>query len=112
MFFDIGEVLPRLHVYERLFPGHERLVQALSVIYCDLIHFCSDAKHALRRVKPSSLTRPWKKFDRQFGDQIEKFRKHQKLVEKEVTTSHMIESAESRSVLLADRMQVRYPLTR
>ena len=108
MFIDIGEVLPRLHVYEKLFPRHERLVQALSVIYCDLVQFCSDAKYALRRVKRTSLNRTWKTFDREFGDQIEKFRKHQKLVEKEVTTSHMIESAESRSVVLASQMQVRY----
>ena len=107
MFIDIGEVLPRLHVYERLFPRHERLVQALSVIYCDLVRFCSDAKHALRRVKRSSLSLTWKTFDRQFGDQIEKFQKHQKLVEKEVNTSHMIESADSRSVVLANQMQVR-----
>ena len=112
MFIDIGELLPRLHVYERLFPKHERLVQALSVIYCDLIQFCSDAKHALRRVKRSSLSLTWKTFDRQFGDQKNKFRKHQKLVEKEVTTSHMIESGDSRSVVFANQMQVRSPLAR
>lgn len=108
MFVEIGELLPRLHVYEKLFPTHERLVQALIVIYCDLIHFCSNAKHALRRVKRSSFNRAWKTFDREFGGQIEKFRKHQKFVEKEVTTSHMIESADSRAVVLANQTQVRY----
>ncbi|MDI1487058.1 MAG: hypothetical protein OHK93_006321 [Ramalina farinacea] len=106
MFVEIGELLPRLHVYEKLFPTHERLVQALIVIYCDLIHFCSNAKHALRRVKRSSFNRAWKTFDREFGGQIEKFRKHQKFVEKEVTTSHMIESADSRAVVLANQTQV------
>lgn len=38
----------------------------------------------------------WKSFDRDFGDVLEKFRRHADKVEMEVQLSHMIESAVER----------------
>jgi len=51
MFTRIGDVLPRFRLYERLFPSHERLVQALSVVYLDILTFCNDAKTVFRKAK-------------------------------------------------------------
>lgn len=54
MFERIGDVLPRFRAYERLFPNNERLVQSLSVVYLDILKFCSDVKTVFRRGKRSS----------------------------------------------------------
>jgi hypothetical protein len=51
MFTRIGDVLPRFQLYEALFPSHERLVQALSVVYLDILIFCIDAKAVFRKAK-------------------------------------------------------------
>ena len=48
MFARIGDVLPRFRTYERLFSNHERLVEALSVAYLDIIMFCTNAKAVFR----------------------------------------------------------------
>ena len=48
----------------------------------------------------------WKPFERQFEQQIADFRIHLKNVEKEVDICHMIEAAESRAVVLANRKQI------
>ena len=106
MFIRIGEVLPQLHVYEALFPQHERLLLALSAIYCDLIVFCYEAKKVLRKPKRSMFSTAWRSFERQFGELIQRFTKHQSQVEREVQTSHMIESAESRSLVRCDQVQL------
>ena len=53
MFARIGDVLPRFRTYERLFSNHERLIQALSVAYLDVITFCTDAKAVFRHGKSS-----------------------------------------------------------
>lgn len=105
MFVQIGNVLPRLHIYETLFPHHERLLQTLSTIYCDLLQFCYDAKKVLRKPKRSLFTTSWKGFESQFGQVISQFEEHQRLVEKEVKTSHLIESADSRSLARSDQLQ-------
>jgi len=44
MFERIGDMLPRFHVYRRLFSTHEHVRHALSVVYLDIITFCCDAK--------------------------------------------------------------------
>ena len=56
MFTRIGDVLPRFWLYETLFPSHERLVQALSVVYLDILTFCNDAKSVFRKAKSSAST--------------------------------------------------------
>ena len=48
----------------------------------------------------------WKPFDQQFGQQLSKFRQHQKNVEKEAGLAHMIESADARALVLADQKQL------
>jgi hypothetical protein len=48
MFTKVGDALPRFRTYEMLFPTHERLVQALSVVYVDIVTFCIEAKKVFR----------------------------------------------------------------
>ena len=50
----IGDILPRFRAYERLFPNNERLVQSLSMVYVDILGFCSDIKAVFRRGKRSA----------------------------------------------------------
>lgn len=134
MFERIGDILPRFRAYERLFPDNERLLHTLSVIYVDILRFCHDTKAVFRRSKhPSgtiyfkphrivtrlltalltpvvnlriSLKMTWKPFDRQFGEHLRKFREHRKSVEKEAELSHMIESADTKALIIANQMQV------
>ena len=48
----------------------------------------------------------WKPFEQQFGEQIERFRKHRKNVEKQAGLAHMVEAADSRAVVLHNQMQL------
>ncbi|KAL8992388.1 MAG: hypothetical protein Q9169_007138 [Polycauliona sp. 2 TL-2023] len=113
MFARIGDLLPRFRLYENLFPSHERLVQALSVAYVDVLTFCTDAKAVFRRESRSSRVSigilakmTWKPFERQFGQRIDGFRLHAKNIEKEASLSHMIEASDSRAVVRANRSQL------
>lgn len=113
MFVRIGDVLPRFRVYERLFRNHERLVQALSLAYVDIVVFCSKCKAIFRRGQRSSMTSfkvtfklIWKPFERQFGQYLEGFRQHTENVEKEAGLSHIVEAAYSRDLVLANQMQL------
>lgn len=113
MFARIGDLLPRFRVYENLFPSHERLVQALSITYVDILTFCTEAKAVFRRERRVSLTNlrilfklSWKPFERHFGQHIDNFRVHVKNVEKEASLSHMIETSDSRAVVLANQGQL------
>ena len=54
MFERIGNILPTCEVYQSLFPSHGRLLQAISVVYVDIIHFCVDAKTTFRKLKKST----------------------------------------------------------
>lgn len=113
MFARIGDVLPRFRVYEKLFPGHEQLVQSLSIVYLDIIKFCTDAKAVFRQGRRPFLTNfkagfklLWKPFDRQFGQRMDDFRIHRKNVDKEAALSHMVEAADARAVDIINRLQV------
>ena len=113
MFTRIGDVLPQFQVYEKLFPDHERLIHAISVVYVDIIGFCSDAKAVFRRGQRASLTSLkvgfkliWKPFESQFGQQLDNFRTHRKNVEKEAGLSHMVEAADARALVLANHLQL------
>lgn len=106
MFSRISDLLPRLRVYEQLFPNHESLVQALSIVYFDVLKFCSDAKVMFRKSKHAMLALTWKSFQRQFGFQMDAFRRHQKEIEKEVSLSHMIEARDSRALIRSTQMNL------
>ena len=106
MFNRISDLLPRLRIYEQLFPTHERLVQSLSKIYFDVLNFCSDVKTVFRQAKRAMFTSVWKPFERQFGSKIDTFRRHQEEIEKEVLLSHMIEAKDSRALVRSDRMEM------
>ena len=106
MFNSISKVLPRLRDYEYLFPNHERLIQAMSVVYHDVLEFCVDAKRVFRRGKRSVMKLVWKPFESQFGSRLQSFREHMDTTEKEVSTSHMLEAADSRALIRSNQMQV------
>ena len=57
MLTRIGDVLPRCRVYQSLFSSHERLLQAISLAYLDIIYFCMDAKETFRKLKKSTTSR-------------------------------------------------------
>jgi len=44
MLVEIGELIPRFQIYEKLFPSHLRLTRALSNAYLDVITFCTFVK--------------------------------------------------------------------
>ena len=48
----------------------------------------------------------WKPFERQFGSQMDVFRRYQEVMEKEVLLSHMIEAADSRALVRLDRVEI------
>ena len=113
MFARIGDVLPRFRDYERLFPDHERLLQALSIVYVDIMKFCVEAKAVFRQAKHRSVVNSkialklaWKPFDKQFGNILDDFRHHRKSVESEATVASMIEDANARALELANRLQL------
>ena len=106
MFSRISDVLPRLRIYEHLFPNNESLVQSISVVYFDVLKFCTDAKIMFRRAKRSMSTLIWKPFERHFGSHIDTFRRHQEEMEKNVLVSHMIEAADSRALMRSDQMRL------
>ena len=60
----------------------------------------------LRRSKRVMMTLVWKPFKRQFGSQMDAFRKHQKQIEKDVSLSHMIEAADSRAMIRSDQLNL------
>ena len=113
MFARIGDVLPQFHVYEKMFPSHERLAHALTLAYVDIVAFCSDVKAIFRRGQRASLTSLkvgfkliWKPFESQFGQQLDQFRNHRKNVEKEAGLSHMVEAADARALALANHLEM------
>ena len=106
MFNRISDLLPRLRIYEKLFSAHESLVQALSVVYLDVLTFCSDAKAMFRRSKHTLLKSVWKPFERQFESRMESFRRHQKEMEEAVLLSHMIEAKDSRELARLNQAQL------
>jgi hypothetical protein len=60
MFSEIGDILPRLYDYEKLFPNHQRLVYTISKVYLVLIEFCITAKRVFRsgkRQRETSVSR-------------------------------------------------------
>ena len=52
----IGDVLPRCEVYQNLLPTNRKLLQAISIAYVDVIHFCWTAKKAFRKMKKSTTS--------------------------------------------------------
>lgn len=106
MFNRISDLMPRLRIYEQLFPDHELLVQSISKVYFDVLEFCSQAKKMFRKAKYAMLTLVWKPFEHQFGSYIDAFRRHQAELEKNASLSHMIESADSRALIRSNQMNI------
>jgi len=110
-----SRILPRLLTartgdYERIFDRqkHQRLTQAISKTYLDIIELCLDFRKLLQDQKASSLKRIWKpiSLDGKFEEAIQRFREHRKNVEKEAETCHMIEAAETKALVEAHKKLV------
>jgi len=53
MLAQIGGVLPRFRLLQKLFSNHERLLAALAEVYLDVLLFCVRAKEFFLRAKKS-----------------------------------------------------------
>ncbi|KAI9871159.1 MAG: hypothetical protein M1830_003253, partial [Pleopsidium flavum] len=111
MFSRIGDILPRFQVYQSLFPSHERLLQAISIAYLDIIYFCMDAKKTFRKLKRSTtiyltLKLVWKDFSKGFEGTLDKFRNHVKNIEKEAGVSNMLEASDEQALARANRAEM------
>lgn len=53
MLVQIGDVVPRFQIYERLYRNHERLLVALSKVYFDILLFCTRTKDFFLNAKQS-----------------------------------------------------------
>ncbi|KAF2679822.1 hypothetical protein K458DRAFT_313422 [Lentithecium fluviatile CBS 122367] len=106
MLAQIGDVLPRFGIFQRLFSNHERLLAALAEVYLDVLQFCVRAKDFFVHARKSRCKDPlgaWKPFREAFEHDMVKFRKHQKSVEREADLAHMIEAAKARELEQANR---------
>lgn len=119
----IGDILPRFRKYfisslccmltelpgdyERIYnkTKHQRLTQALSRAYLEIIVFCTEIRNSIRQQKTSSFRRLIKplSLDREFEEAVSRFRQHKQNVEEEARTCHMIEAAEERNAQLVLR---------
>lgn len=106
MIVDIGDLLPRLHIYEVLFPKQQRLAQMLFLTYGDFLDFCYEAKNALRKPKRSLFKTPWKNFEAQFGQMKRRFEYNKEQIAAEVEVSHLIESAGAHESIRAVQMEL------
>ena len=113
MLTQIGDVLPRFEIFERLFGRHELVVEALSDVYVDIVTFCADTKEVFRKGKRSFVTNlkifsklVWKPFELQFGRVMASFRQHSKNVERSAGLSHMIEAPDARETTRDHQMQL------
>lgn len=51
MLVTIGDYLPGMRVYEKIFKGHPDLLHSLSEVYLDIITFCMDANKVFKEIK-------------------------------------------------------------
>ncbi|KAK6359991.1 hypothetical protein TWF696_001112 [Orbilia brochopaga] len=119
MFERIGDVLPRFNTYAQLFASRAYLLHSLSLVYLDILQFCTAAKQVFLDSKQSKIGSSskalfpsssrtmskllWKPFEKQFGDIMDRFRRHKENVEREAMLSHMIESSEERKAQADER---------
>ncbi|KAF4638043.1 hypothetical protein G7Y89_g25 [Cudoniella acicularis] len=105
-FGRIGDILPRLRDYQRIFDSkkHGRLTQTLSAAYLDIITLCTEFKALLQSQKKSSMQRIFKplspSLNASLEGALERFRKHRKEVEKEAELCHMVEASQARDLVL------------
>jgi hypothetical protein len=131
MLAQIGDILPRFRIYERLYHNHERLLVALSKAYLDVIHFCTRTKDFFLNAKRSMsesvmsvtvsvvanvnsvplsivLKGAWKPFRVDFSQHMIAFRQHSTRIEDEARLAHRIEATRMYEIQLANRaLQVR-----
>ncbi|KAI9702618.1 MAG: hypothetical protein M1820_006124 [Bogoriella megaspora] len=102
MFSRIGDVLPRVKMYEMLFPNHDSMLAAIAEMYLDIIRFCTDAKAVFNQSSRPRINwnlawqSQWKVFEKEFDKYIADFRRHTKNVDKEASISHMSEAKKAR----------------
>jgi gentisate 1,2-dioxygenase len=77
----------------------------LAKTYLDIIEVCIDFREMIKAQQKNPLKRVVhsSSMEQKFKDAEARFRAHRKTVEKEAETSHMIEAAEARAIVLRDR---------
>ncbi|KAK8242230.1 hypothetical protein IWZ00DRAFT_513656, partial [Phyllosticta capitalensis] len=102
MFRQIGDILPHIRDYQRLFPKHGRLMLLLSESLASILTFCKKVKDHFNNEK-TAKTRPnkllghkasWKKIKISVPNYLEDFEKLKRRIEEEAQLSHMIEDKE------------------
>ena len=92
--------------YQRIFDvqQHQRLKQAITAAYLDILVLCAEFKILLLKQKASTARRfllpQSPTLNAKLDSWIEKFRKHRKAVEKEAEICHMIEEKEVKDLVL------------
>ncbi|KAJ4302641.1 hypothetical protein N0V90_001530 [Kalmusia sp. IMI 367209] len=81
-YYQIGEQLPLLQEYERLFEENPYMVQALELMYIDILDFHQQAMRFFSGGRWKKFFRAmWKDFDTKFGGILKSLARHKDLVE-------------------------------
>ncbi|KAF2261162.1 C2H2 domain-containing protein [Lojkania enalia] len=87
---QIGEVLPMLEAYEDLFNRSPHMLNALELMYIDILEF---HRHALRffsgKLWKKFFRSMWKDFGTKFNGILSNLRRHKELVESQAAVEHM-----------------------
>ncbi|KAL1608317.1 hypothetical protein SLS60_003257 [Paraconiothyrium brasiliense] len=87
-YFEIGEQLPLLQEYEKLFKENPYMIQALELIYIDILEFHQQAMRFFSGSRWKKFFRAmWKDFDTKFGGIKKSLARHKDLVERRATIS-------------------------
>ncbi|KAJ4353923.1 uncharacterized protein N0V89_005654 [Didymosphaeria variabile] len=85
---EIGEQLPLLQEYEKLFKENPYMIQALELIYIDILEFHQQAMRFFSGSRWKKFFRAmWKDFDTKFGGIKKSLSRHKDLVERRATIS-------------------------
>lgn len=124
MFQRIGDILPTFQAYEKMFPSAAYLRNSLSLIYVDILRFCTAAKNVFvdaRTPKQKKSKRPnwfsnvtskyampkliWSSFEDQFGEFIDSFQRHKENIERDANLSHMMAQQKEREAQEIERLK-------
>ncbi|CAH0045494.1 unnamed protein product [Clonostachys solani] len=98
LFQRIGQSLPRLLVYEHLFPKHEPIQVAILSIYVDVINLVASVRAFAERPTFRLVCRVfWKPLEQTFSECISHISDQSELVEREANVAHMQEESRTRA---------------
>ncbi|KAL5380194.1 hypothetical protein DPSP01_007994 [Paraphaeosphaeria sporulosa] len=87
-YYEIGEQLPLLQEYEQLFKENPHMIQALELMYLDILEFHQQAMRFFSGGRWRKFFRAmWKDFETKFGGIKKSLARHKDLVERRATIS-------------------------